>query len=373
MERKKTKTGGSVLFSYAKGKGDSKQAKDTFGTTCTMLLIFGVLLLLGLQCYKELLVLLGASGEVYIEAEKYSKIIVRGCIIQIIGTGILPILRNMGMALAGMCCMITGLVVNISVNYYLMMVVGLGIQGAAYGTVIAQSIVIIIGLMLLWRKGDYKICFGKNIKIASHILQSGVTPFGIYLAPSITLIFTNWQCIAYGGDAVVACYAVISYIAFPVMAMLSGVGDGTQPLISFYYGAGRLDEVAQVKKISYILITVIGGISTILTVILSAKVGIWFGLSLDAISFLMVGLSITAISFLIAGYSKFNISFLNATMRAKQAVSLTYLESLFVNPVLLFLLPLVMNVIGIWIATIVTAIIMLGIYMLITRKSRFTS
>ncbi len=46
-------TGGSVLFSYAKGKGDNKQAKDTFGTTCTMLLVFGILLLIDYNVIKN--------------------------------------------------------------------------------------------------------------------------------------------------------------------------------------------------------------------------------------------------------------------------------------------------------------------------------
>ena len=361
-------TGGSVLYSYQIGKNNEEVARKTYGTLCAMLGILGAFLVVFLQLYPMLLRLLGASGEIYIEAEKYSSIIVMGAMVQVLGTGLLPVLRNMGMSMQAMCSMVLGLVANILVNYYLMFVVELGIQGAAYGTVIAQSLVMCSSLIMLYFKSKEKLYVSWDLQIVKKIIQSGLTPFGIYLAPSITLIFTNWQCIRYGGDPVVACYAVISYIAFPVQAMLAGIGDGTQPLLSYYYGAGQAREVKKIKRISQYMLVVIGSICSIICIVTSQYIGIWFGISEQANTYFVTAMIITAISYIAIGFTKYNVAYLNATMQSERAVKFTYIESLVINPTIVFLLPIGLGTMGIWWTATVTAIIVLVIIKVTAKK-----
>lgn len=356
--------GGSVLISHSRGQGEQEESQRAGNNTVTLLTVAGVAItILLLVCYQEILKILGAQNVVYEEAEKYSEIIVKGSILQILGTGMLPILRNMNMSVAAMVSMITGLIANISVNYYLMFEQGLGIQGAAYGTVIAQGIVVCISMILLWRKQKVKPYLERQL--CSNIIKTGITAFGMSIAPSVTLIFTNWQCLVYGGEEAVACYAVISYITFPVQYMLSGIGDGTQPLMSYYYGAGKQEEVKQIRKIAYMLACIIGVTATVLTVGLSSYIGRWFGLSGGALGYFGTGMRISASAFLLLGFVKFNTAYLNATMQTKKAVFLTYVESFLIAPVLLYLFPVFAEINGVWIAFPVTAGCMLLIYKLI--------
>lgn len=355
-------TGGSVLISNYRGIGDKENQKTVYGTTLSLLMIVSGILFVVLQTHGILLLLLGAKGDVYIEATKYIEIVIGGCIFQVMGSGVLPILRNIGKSVHAMGCMCLGVVLNISANYYLMMVAGMGIQGAAIGTIISQGVVSIIGLTLLFREKDYGFHFRLNIGMMKKIVQAGFTPFGIYLAPSITLIFMNLQCLRYGGDAVVACYAVISYIVFPSVAILSGVGDGTQPLISFYNGAGQDEALKEIRRISFWLLSILSVILTVLVVVLAPNIGIWFGLSGEANQYFVVGMRISAISFIGVAFTRFNCAYLNATMHAKKAVFLTYAESLMINPILLFILPVFWDVVGIWSATIMTTVCMLLLY-----------
>ena len=104
------------------------------------------------------------------------------------------------------------------------------------------------------------IIFGAVFQVIGEILKIGISAFGLSLAPSIVLLFTNLQCLKYGGDAAVACYAVISYIVFPVQSMLMGIGDGTQPLMSFYSGAKKMEELRFVKKIASIAVVGMGAV-----------------------------------------------------------------------------------------------------------------
>lgn len=355
-------SGGSVLISYFRGTGEDRQAREVYGSTIALLALSGMLLMLLWFHYDRILYFLGARGAVYNEAKKYIRVLVMGSVIIVLECGMLPILRNIGMTMEALGCMMVGVFFNISINYYLMMIVGLGIQGAAFGTVISQLIVLLLVILLIGKNKEFGYYFHLKRSYIVRIIRAGVTPFGIYIAPSITLIFTNLQCLKYGGDAVVASYAVVSYIVFPVLSILGGVGDGTQPLISYYYGAKKEAELHQIRKIAHGGLIILSLIATMVTLLLANHIAIWFGLSVEATSYFVVGMRISGLAFLGQAFTKFNGVYLNATMRQKTAVILTYAESLLINPIMLFTLPMVGGVLGIWFAPLMTAVVILGMY-----------
>ena len=120
--------GGSVLVAHFRGQGKQKEGEQITNNTVTLLVVSGVVItvfLLG--CYTGILKFLGAQNAVYQEAKRYSQIIILGSVFQIMGNGMLPILRNLDMAMAAMASMITGLMANVGINYYLLFEKGLGI------------------------------------------------------------------------------------------------------------------------------------------------------------------------------------------------------------------------------------------------------
>ena len=362
-------TGGSVLYSNMMGKGDREGCRRMFNTTATLLVLAGILLSLFLFLVRDpLLQILGAEGEVLEEAQKYTGIIIAGGVLQVCGTGITPILRNMNLSFAAMISMVTGFAVNIGVNYYLMFPMGMGIRGAAWGTVTAQLVVPGTSVAVLLKAYKEKAPPALEGKLAAGICRSGVTAFGVSLAPTVALIFTNWQCLRYGGNAAVACYAVISYIVFPVQYLLTGIGDGVQPLLSYYNGAGKPAELAQVRKTARAGAGVLGVIAMAAVFICTPHLARWFGLSDEAVVFFETGMRISALAFLVTGFVKFNLSYLNAVLKTKLAVILTFAESLIVSPAYLFLLPVAVGMSGIWISLPATAVTMLVIYGIINRK-----
>lgn len=362
-------TGGSVLYSNMMGKGDGDGCRRMFNTTVSFLVLAGILLSVLLFAVRDpLLRIFGAEGDVMEQAQQYTGIIIAGGVLQVCGTGITPLLRNMNLSFAAMISMVTGFAVNIAVNYYLMFPLGMGIRGAAFGTVTAQLVVLAISVLVLARAYREKVRPALEGRLAAGICRSGITAFGVSLAPTVALIFTNWQCLRYGGNAAVACYAVISYIVFPVQYLLTGIGDGVQPLLSYYNGAGRPVELGQVKRIARIGAGVLGAVTMAAVLICTPYIARWFGLSNEAAVFFGTGMRISALAFLVTGFAKFNLSYLNAVLRARLAVILTFAESLVVSPVYLFLLPAFTGMTGIWISLPATAVTMLVIYGMISRK-----
>lgn len=363
-------SGGSVLYSNSNGKGEQERGELVYHQTITLLFAAAMVLLivLGLT-YPAILSALGAKGDVYQKAVEYIQIIIFGAVFQVMGTGFIPMLRNRNLAFQAMVSMAAGMGVNGVLNYLLLFVVKIGIRGAAVGTIAAQFVVLVISSYLIYGRQKVHLKVVWQHKMIGEILKIGISAFGLSLAPSIVLLFTNLQCLKYGGDAAVACYAVISYIVFPVQSMLMGIGDGTQPLMSFYSGAKKMEELRFVKKIASIAVVGMGAVFFVIVILVSKYIPDVFGMQMDSQAYFGTGMAVSAVSFLFTGLAKFHISYLNATLQVKKAMQLIYGETIIVAPFLIFLLPYVFKINGIWLSLPGTQLIMLLIFNVFFTKT----
>lgn len=363
-------SGGSVLYSNSNGKGEQERGELVYHQTITLLFAAAMVLLIVLGfTYPVILSALGAKGDVYQKAVEYIQIIIFGAVFQVMGTGFIPMLRNRNLAFQAMVSMAAGMGVNGVLNYLLLFVVKIGIRGAAVGTIAAQFVVLVISSYLIYGRQKVHLKVVWQHKIIGEILKIGISAFGLSLAPSIVLLFTNLQCLKYGGDAAVACYAVISYIVFPVQSMLMGIGDGTQPLMSFYSGAKKMEELRFVKKIASIAVVGMGAVFFVIVILVSKYIPDVFGMQMESQAYFGTGMAVSAVSFLFTGLAKFHISYLNATLQVKKAMQLIYGETIVVAPFLIFLLPYVFKINGIWLSLPGTQLIMLLIFNVFFTKT----
>lgn len=363
-------SGGSVLYSNSNGKGEQERGEVVYHQTITLLFVAAMVLLIVLGfTYPAILSALGAKGDVYQKAVEYIQIIIFGAVFQVMGTGFIPMLRNRNLAFQAMVSMAAGMGVNGVLNYLLLFVVKIGIRGAAVGTIAAQFVVLVISSYLIYGRQKVHLKVVWQHKMIGGILKIGISAFGLSLAPSIVLLFTNLQCLKYGGDAAVACYAVISHIVFPVQSMLMGIGDGTQPLMSFYSGAKKMEELRFVKKIASIAVVGMGAVFFVIVILVSKYIPDVFGMQMDSQAYFGTGMAVSAVSFLFTGLAKFHISYLNATLQVKKAMQLIYGETIVVAPFLIFLLPYVFKINGIWLSLPGTQLIMLLIFNVFFTKT----
>lgn len=363
-------SGGSVLYSNSNGKGEQERGELVYHQTITLLFAAAMVLLIVLGfTYPAILSALGAKGDVYQKAVEYIQIIIFGAVFQVMGTGFIPMLRNRNLAFQAMVSMAAGMGVNEVLNYLLLFVVKIGIRGAAVGTIAAQFVVLVISSYLIYGRQKVHLKVVWQHKMIGEILKIGISAFGLSLAPSIVLLFTNLQCLKYGGDAAVACYAVISYIVFPVQSMLMGIGDGTQPLMSFYSGAKKMEELRFVKKIASIAVVGMGAVFFVIVILVSKYIPDVFGMQMESQAYFGTGMAVSAVSFLFTGLAKFHISYLNATLQVKKAMQLIYGETIVVAPFLIFLLPYVFKINGIWLSLPGTQLIMLLIFNVFFTKT----
>lgn len=344
--------GGSVLMSLYSGGGDPKKAASVRGCTILTLAVFSALLMGGFFLgYPAVLRAFGAQGELLAAAESYIRMVLFGTFFQVFGCGLTPLLKNSRRAVLAMFIMVSGLAANIALDALFVMVFGWGISGAGAATVAAQGVVALFSLIALCTDRHLPIRlsdFRPDVRLMLHTLKIGLSPFGVAMAPSIVIIFTNWQCIRYGGDTAVAAYSVLSYISTTFLCLLQGIGDGAQPIVSFLYGAARFEEMERVRRRMFRLALILGCAFLLISLPTTGFFTELFGVSKDAGDMARTGLILTALAYPFAGIVRNAISYFYAVDNTRLSTFFVYADPLLFTPLFLLILPPAFCVNGIW-------------------------
>lgn len=355
-------TGGAVIMSLSQGKDNEKASNLARGNTLMLLLISSIVLTIAFWFnYEKILSLLGAVGEVHLQAASYTKYIVIGCVFQVFATGLTPLLRNSKKTIEAMIIMIVGLVANIILDAIFIIILDKGIEGAAIATIIAQGITTLLCIILFVKDKENRIK-SKEFRLVrgevKKILLTGLSPFGLFLSPSVIIVFNNLQCIKYGGDAAVAAYSVISYVVGTSQLLLSGVGEGIQPLISFCSGGNHFESMKIIKRKATIFVLAFSGILLSSIIFLRDVIPKAFGSSSVAAEIMSSGLIITSLALPCVALVKLASSYFYALGESKYSSIIIYGDPILITPILILILPRLFGLQGIWITLPLAQIIM---------------
>lgn len=346
--------GGAVLMSKHMGAEDYEEADSSMGNTLSILVIAGLVLMGFFWFTKEFCIqILGATGSIASYANDYISVIILCGIFPILGNGITPLIRNQGRTIAATLFMSSGLITNIVLDYVLVFRMRMGLRGAAIATVIAQAVVACLSLSYLFFN-NRTVFSAEKLKIKvqrlKNIVRIAVSPFGQTLIPSVIIVLTNWQCIRYGNDDALAVFSLISYVLASVQLLLQGVGDGIQPLLSFYYGAGQRKEIRYLFRKGVISAIIISLLTAVGVVVGSRQIITLFGMSGSIAEGARPALIITATSFLLVGLSRCISAYFYAVEKTTVSSVLVYIEPCLFFPIALYLLPLIFQLNGVWLA-----------------------
>lgn len=363
---------GAIGLAISSGKKDKQAEKEFQGNTIILLLLMSIIMTVIISLtYTPVLKLFGAKGQVLEYAASYMKIIIYGAIFQIFSTGLLPIMRNNGGAVAAMLSMLAGFVMNVVFDWLFVSVYQFGTAGAAIATVMGQAATCLIAwLFLIFKVKIFSNSdFSLRQKRLKNILITAVSPFGLTLTPNIVIIILNKGASVYGGDEAVSSYAVISYAICVVQLLLQGVGDGAQPLIGRYYGAKDNASVKIVRRMAYQTAYGITIISMIGLYILRDTVPLLFGVSRETLVMYKQVLPYFIVGLLFAAFLRITTSYFYAVCNNKSAYILIYGEPLLLGLFVGVILPKLMGINGVWIAVPITQVCLAVVgYILLRNK-----
>lgn len=244
--------GGSVLFSVRLGAGDEKGAWRILANSFSMLIIFSaVLTVLFLLIKEQLLNWFGASEVTFPYADTYLTIYTMGTFFALLSMGMNYFITAQGYPMLGMMTTLIGALINIVLDPVFIFLFHMNIAGAAVATVIAQMASCIFVLCTLRRK-KMKVPLGivkPEKTVGKQILKIGFSPFLILATDSIIIIALNAVLQYYGGkeygDTLITAATIVQSYMLLITSPMLGITGGSQPLISYNYGA---DNPGRIRK-----------------------------------------------------------------------------------------------------------------------------
>lgn len=250
--------GGAPRASIAMGKGDYETAEKYLGNCFAMLAACAVILTIALEITGvPALRLFGASDRTLPYALSYMRIYVAGTIFVMISLGLNTFITTQGFAQIAMKTVLIGAVCNIILDPIFIFVFRMGVKGAALATILSQAVSAAWVMRFLTGAKTRLKLRKENLRLEKTvvlpILALGISPFIMTATESILNIAFNSSLSKYGGDVAVGAMTIISSIMQLQFMPTQGLSQGAQPILSYNYGAGKMDRV---KRAYRLLITI---------------------------------------------------------------------------------------------------------------------
>lgn len=247
--------GGAPLTAMRMGEKRLDGARAILANCAAALGALSVLLTAAVLAFaKPLLLLFGASEATLPYALSYLTVYAGGTVFALFSLGLNHFIICQGYAGTGMFTVLTGAVLNLLLDPVFIFVFNMGVTGAAVATVLSQAASCAFVLFFLRsNRPPVRLYFsGYSFRILKRVATLGFSPFLIIATDSILLLVLNAVLQRYGGPAqgdllVTACTIVQSFLQLVTMPM-AGITGGTQPILSFNYGACHIRRIRQAER-----------------------------------------------------------------------------------------------------------------------------
>ncbi len=367
--------GASALISIKLGENNKDEAKGLLGNAIT--LIIGLMLLmtlLGLAFKMPILKAFGASDVTMSYAVDYMTVILYGAVFQGIGTGLLNVVRATGHPVKSMMIVLVGTLINIILDPILIFTFNMGISGAAWATIIAQLVTVIMVIHhFISEKNQMKIEISQlklRITTTMSILSIGFAPFVMQLSSVVVSILSNNALKTYGGDMAIGAMTIINAVMVIFLMSAMGITQGAAPLIGFNFGAKRFDRVKQLLKLELIAVGAICTITFILVQIFPVILSSIFTSDTGLISMASSGMRLLLLMLPLLSAQMVGASYFQAIGEAKKAAFLGLSRQVLLLIPLLLILPPLFGLNGVWGASALADLIS-SLIAILSLKSAF--
>lgn len=254
--------GGGAFISRLLGKRNLEEIKKTSAFSFYGCIALGLLSMAAFLLFMDpILSMAGASINTMDFAQGYLTIIAYGAIFICLQTSLAQIVRSIGAVNEAMIGMMIGTVINIVLDPIMILGMGMGVEGAAWATVIGNACAVIYFIHYIVKKSDVLSIDRRYLKfegiIAKNTFAIGIPASVNNILMSISMMIMNNFASAYG-DNVIAAFGV-SLRVFTVVVMLSlGLAMGIQPFIGYNYAQGNFSRMNGAIKFSSIVGVVMG-------------------------------------------------------------------------------------------------------------------
>lgn len=249
--------GSAPRASIFMGRGDKDSAEKILGNSFTLLVMISVVLTTVFLLFAEpVLLAFGASENTIKYALDYFNIYSIGTVFVQLTLGMNAFISAQGFAKISMLTVIIGAVLNIVLDPVFIFAFDMGVKGAALATIISQAVSMLwILKFLTGTKTELKIR-RKNLVLNPEVflpcMALGLSPFIMQATESLISVCFNSSLLKYGGDIAVGSMTILTSVMTFSILPLQGLCQGSQPIISYNYGAQNAVRVKKAFRLTLI-------------------------------------------------------------------------------------------------------------------------
>ena len=235
-------TGSGNYIAMSLGAKNASEASQMGFLSFVYAIITGVVLtVVGFLILPNLARWLGSTETIYPYTLEYLSFILLACPF-VIGSLTLNLqLRFRGDPFYSMLGILSGAILNISLDPLFIFYLDMGISGAGLATLISQAVSFSVLLTITLRMKSWQIG-GKNKDYIALIVKGGTPSITRQGLGTLATLFLNLTAAGFG-DAAVAAMSIVTRITFLVYSIVIGLGHGFQPFCGYCYGAKLYDRV----------------------------------------------------------------------------------------------------------------------------------
>lgn len=359
-------TGGSAIVAKTLGEGKKEQANEYFSMLIYLTLIGGIVLsALGILFSPLIARGLGADGALLTNCVLYARITLLSMPAFMLQNVFQSFFVTAEKPKLGLGVIVIAGVTNMVLDFLLVGVFQIGLAGAAFATVTSECIGGLFPILYFARKNSSLLKLGRthfNGQIFLCACGNGSSELMTNLSSSIVNSLYNIQLMNLAGENGVAAFGTIMYVNFIFIAIFLGYSIGSAPLVSYHYGAGNHDELKNLFQKSLRLIGIWGLMLFILAQLIARPLAaIFVGYDADLFSMTQNGFRIYCIAYLINGFNIYGSSFFTALNNGLISAAISFLRTLVFQLAAVLLLPLLLDINGIWSAVAVAELLTLGL------------
>ena len=348
-------TGGSAVVMKKMGEGREEEARQDFTLLIlTNAVVGAVMMALGYGLMDVLLGSMGLSPEVFGYCHAYLSDYLLFTIPILLMYNFSLYLIAADRSRLSLICTVAGGVSNIVLDYVLIAMAGLGIRGAAAATGLGYSLTAAAGL-LVFRKRDSLLHFQKPVfrgGVLFHASANGLSELATSLVSGITTLLFNLAMLKYIGEDGVAAITIIMYVLMFVSALFIGYSYGAAPMISYYHGEGNHEKLKKLVRFSVRFILGASALCAAVSALATpALVGVFTRPDSPVYALAVTGNRLCSIALLFLGLNVFASSMFTALSNGVVSAVLAFSRSFLFTVACVQLLPLLLGVTGVWLAT----------------------
>ena len=345
--------GAATMLSVLLGQRNYKAANKVLGNVVTLNVIIGlVFMAVALIFIDPILHFFGASENTLPYAKEYMKIILYGNIITHVYFGLNAAMRSSGNPKKAMALTIFTVIFNTILDPIFIFVLDMGIAGAAWATVIAQTVAMLIVLKHFsdrskafhFEKGILQL----DMRVAKDSLAIGLGPFLMNAAACLVTLFINQQLRDYSGDLGIGAYGICNRLIFMFIMICLGLNQGMQPIAGYNYGARQYSRVKEVFWKTAQLATIVTMLCFIIGMFFPRIAAGIFTHDEQLLDMAAEGMKIMAIMFPTVGFQMIGTNFFQSLGMVKKSVILSLSRQILFLLPMLYLLPLQFGAKGVW-------------------------